>query len=165
MSTRQFPQLIVGVDRSPGGRAALRVAAAEAIRRGVPLHAVHVRSFLLGPVDDFRHIDSAFEETFGGVPEGLDLRRAVLDTPTVQGLTDRADPPGDLLVLGSRRRGLPSMWWHRIWSRSTVQGCLRRARCPVLVVSGDGPRSEGAAGRRFAAWMQGIGESFERSGP
>lgn len=135
---RQFPQLIVGVDRSPGGRAALRVAAAEAIRRGMPLHAVHVRSFLLGPVDDFSHINSVFDETFGGIPEGLDLRRAVLDTPTVKGLTDRAHHPGDLLVLGSRRRG-PSMWWHRIWSRSTVQGCLRRARCPVLVVSGNGP--------------------------
>jgi nucleotide-binding universal stress UspA family protein len=139
MSTRQFPQLIVGVDRSPGGRAALRVAAAEAIRRGVPLHAVRVRSFLLGPVDDFSHIDSAFDDTFGDIPEGLDLRRAVLDTPTAKGLSDRAYHPGDLLVLGSRRRG-PSRWWHRIWFRSTVQGCLRKARCPVLVVPGNGPR-------------------------
>jgi nucleotide-binding universal stress UspA family protein len=139
MSARQFPQLIVGVERSPGGRAALRVAAAEAIRRGVPLHAVHVRSFLFGPVDDFAHIDAAFDETFGGFPEGLDVRRAVLDTPIVKALTDRAHHPGDLLVLGSRRCGAAT-WWGRIWSRSTVQGCLRRACCPVLVVSGNGPR-------------------------
>lgn len=136
MSARQFPQLIVGVDRSPAGRAALRVATAEAMRRAVPLHAVRVRSFLLGPVDDFTDIDAAFDETFGGVPEGLDLRRAVLDTPVAKGLTDRARHPGDLLVLGSRRRG-PSRWWHRAWSRSTVEGCLRRACCPVLVVNPD----------------------------
>jgi nucleotide-binding universal stress UspA family protein len=136
MSSRQFPQLIVGVDRSPGGRAALRVAAAEAIRRGVPLHAVRVRSFLHGPVDDFTVIDTAFREAFGGIPPGVDIRRAILDTPIATALTDRARHPGDLLVLGSRRHG-PSRWWHRIWSRSVVEGCLRRARCPVLVVSAD----------------------------
>jgi nucleotide-binding universal stress UspA family protein len=140
MSARQFPQLIVGVDRSPGGRAALRVAAAEAIRRGVPLHAVRVRAFPFGPVDDFTHIDAAIDETFRGVPEGLDLRRSVLDAPVAKGLTDRAHHPGDLLILGSRRPGA-SRWWHRIWSRSTVQGCLRRARCPVLVVTGNGPQN------------------------
>jgi nucleotide-binding universal stress UspA family protein len=139
LSARRFPQLIVGIDRSLGGRAALRVAAAEAIRRGVPLHCVRVRSFLLGPVDDFTLIDAAFDETFGGIPEGLDIRRAVIDVPVAKGLTDRAHHPGDLLVLGSRRHG-PSTWWHRIWSRSTVQGCLRKARCPVLVVSANGPR-------------------------
>jgi nucleotide-binding universal stress UspA family protein len=133
MSTRQFPQLVVGVDRSPAGRAALRVAAAEAIRRGLPLHAVRVRSFMRGPVDDFTDIDAAFHETFGGFPPGLDVRRAILDTPVAAALTDRANHPGDLLILGSRRG--PSHRWHRIWTRSTVQGCLRRARCPVLVVS------------------------------
>jgi nucleotide-binding universal stress UspA family protein len=137
MSSRQFPQLIVGVDRSPGGRAALRVAAAESIRRGVPLHAVRVRSFLLGPVDDFTVIDMAFREAFGAIPPGVDIRPAILDTPITAALTGRAHHPGDLLVLGSRRRG-PSRWWHRTWSRSVVEGCLRRASCPVLVVSADG---------------------------
>jgi nucleotide-binding universal stress UspA family protein len=137
MSSRQFPQLIVGVDRSPGGRAALHVAAAEAIRRGVPLHAVRARSFLIGPADDFTLIDVAFHEAFGGFPPGVDVRRAILDTPIATALTDRAGHPGDLLVLGSRRHG-PSRWWHRLWSRSVVEGCLRRARCPVMVVSADG---------------------------
>lgn len=94
LSARRFPQLIVGIDRSLGGRAALRVAAAEAIRRGVPLHCVRVRSFLLGPVDDFTLIDAAFDETFGGIPEGLDIRRAVIDAPVAKGLTDRAHNPG-----------------------------------------------------------------------
>jgi nucleotide-binding universal stress UspA family protein len=91
MISRQFPQLIVGVDRSPGGRAALRVAAAEAIRRGIPLHAVRVRSFLFGPVDDFTEIDTALDEAFASdPPAGLDIRRAILDTPIATALTDRA---------------------------------------------------------------------------
>jgi hypothetical protein len=93
-----------------------------------------VRSFLLGSVNDFTQIDAAFDETFGGFPEGLDVRRAVLDTPITKALTDRAQHPGDLLILGSRRRGA-ARWWRRLWSRSTVQGCLRTACCPVLVVS------------------------------
>ena len=125
MNSRQFPQLIVGVDRSPAGRAALRVAAAEAIRRGMPLHAVRVRSFMRGPVDDFTDIDAAFAEAFGQFPQCLDVRRAILDTPVTKALTNRAHHPGDLLVLGSGRRG-PSRWWHRPWSRSTVRGCLRQ---------------------------------------
>jgi nucleotide-binding universal stress UspA family protein len=137
-ASRQFPQLIVGIDRSPGGLAALRVAAAEAIRRGVPLHAVRVRSFVYGPVDDFRHIDVALTEAFGEIPAGLDVRREILDAPITKALTERARHPGDVLVLGSRSRG-PRRWWHRIWSRSTVEGCLRRACCPVLVVSADEP--------------------------
>ena len=113
------------------------MAAAEAIRRGMPLHAVRVRSHLRGPVDDFTDIDAAFAEALGRFPQGLDVRRAILDTPVTKALTDRAHHPGDLLVLGSGRRGL-SRWWHRLWTRSTVQGCLRRARCPVLVVSAGG---------------------------
>ena len=139
MASRQFPQLIVGIDRSPAGRAALRVAAAEAIRRGMPLHAVRVRSHLLGPVDDFTAIDLAFDDAFGGIPAGLDVRRAILDSPIAKALATRAHHPGDLLVLGSRGAGRsPRQWWHRLWSRSTVQGCLRQARCPVLLVSASG---------------------------
>lgn len=139
MNSRQFPQLIVGVDRSPGGRAALRVAAAEAIRRDMPLHAVHVRSFMRGPVDDFTDIDAAFHEAFGGFPPGLDVRRAILDTPVVAALTGRACHPGDLLVLGSGR-GRVTHRWRRLLSPSTVRGCLRLACCPVLVVSAGGAR-------------------------
>lgn len=148
MSDRQSPQVIVGVDRSASGRAALHVAVAEAVRRGVPLHAVRVRSPLHGPVDDYRFIGAAFEDAFGTIPAGVEVRPAILPTtPVVTALTKRAGHPGDVLVLGAPsdhpgRRPLRRL--RRLWSRSVVSGCLRQARCSVIVVpvSGDSPVSE-----------------------
>jgi nucleotide-binding universal stress UspA family protein len=140
MSDRQTPQVIVGVDRTASGRAALHVAVTEAIRRGVPLHAVRVRSPMHGPVDDYAFIGAAFEDCFGTVPSGIEVRPAILSTPVVTALTERAHHPGDVLVLGAPTEG-PRRWWRRLWSRSVVRGCLRRARCPVIVVpvSGGSP--------------------------
>jgi len=137
MSDRQFPQIILGVERSATGQAALRVAVAEAIRRDVPLHAVSVRPHIFVPVDDFTQIYRAFDEALGGIPEGVDIRPAILDTPVAAALTGRAHHPGDLLVLGAGRQGATS-WWRRLWSRSVVRSCLRTARCPVMVVSSSG---------------------------
>ena len=134
MTVRQSPQVIVGVERTPSGRAALRVAVAEAVRRGVPLHAISVRPFLYGPVDDFRTIDAAFVEAMGGLPDRVEVRRAILEPPVANALTGRAHHPGDVLVLGAPDRS-PRRWWHRIWSRSTVRACLRRARCPIMIVA------------------------------
>jgi Universal stress protein family len=37
---------------------------------------------------------------------------------------------GDLLVLGSRRRG----WLRRLAPGSVARACARRARCPVVIV-------------------------------
>jgi len=133
MSNRQFPQVIVGVERSITGLAALRAACAEARRRGVPLHAVRVRSSIFVPVDDFSEIDAAFDEAFGGFPAGLDVRREMLTPPVFRALTDRAGHPEDLLFLGAGSQGLSSLW-HRMWTRSIVRSCLHDARCPVIVV-------------------------------
>jgi nucleotide-binding universal stress UspA family protein len=134
MAVRQFPQVIVGIDRSPSGQAALRVAVAEAVRRGVPLHAVRVRPLWYGAADDFRYIDAAFLEAVGDRPDRVDLRNTILAPPIAAALTARAGHPGDVLVLGARNRGR-RRWWHRIWHRSTVRNSLRHARCPVLIVA------------------------------
>lgn len=140
MSDRQAPQVIVGVERSATGRAALHVAVAEAVRRGVPLHAVRVRSPLRGPVDDYTFIGAAFEDCFGAVPSGVEIRPAILSTPVVSALTSRAHHPGDVLILGAPSDRI-TRWWRRLFAPSVVRGCLRRARCPVVVVpvSGDSP--------------------------
>ena len=136
MSDRLTPQVIVGVARSTAGLAALRAAAAEAARRGVPLHAARVRSSIFGPVDDYSQIDEALEKALGGFPVGLEVRRELLAPPISQALADRAGNPGDLLFIGARGRGV-SRLLHRFRSRSVVRGCLRRAQCPVVVVSAD----------------------------
>lgn len=150
MPNRQHPQVIVGVDRSASGRAALHVAVTEAIRRGVPLHAVRVQSPLHGPVDDYAFIGAAFEDCFGTVPAGIEVRPAILQTPVVTALTERAHHPGDVLVLGAPAER-PHRWWRRLWSRSVVRGCLRRARCPVIVVPVSGGSPVLASGDFLAA--------------
>lgn len=132
--SRQRPQVIVGVDRSASGIAALRTAAAEAIRRGTPLHAVQVSHSEFTPVDDYTEIDEALADAFGSLPGGLEVRRELLPPPVADALTERAHHPGDLLVLGAGDSGAPA--WHRKpWSRSVTRACLRKARCAVVVVN------------------------------
>src|ERR1700722_11433021 len=113
--SRQRPQVIVGVDGSACGIAALRTAAAEAIRRGTPLHAVRVRPSVFTPVDDYTEIDQALAEAFGTLPGGLDVRRETLAPPVAAALVGRAHHPGDLLVLGSGGCREPA-WRPRHWS-------------------------------------------------
>jgi nucleotide-binding universal stress UspA family protein len=135
MNVRRDPQVIVGVDRSMAGLAALRVAIAEAVRRDVPLHAARVRSSTFAPVDDFSQIDAAFQDAFGGFPAGVRVCRELLTPPVALALTERADHPGDLLILGAgSRRGLWRAFWRRLRPGSDLRSCLRRAKCPVIVV-------------------------------
>lgn len=127
MGTQPGPRVIVGVDRSIAGLAALRVAVAEAVRRGVPLLALRAQSDFVR--QDFTEIDAVFAEAFGGLPSGLAITREVLIAPAADALTRRVRHPGDLLVIGFSARP----WW-RFWSGSVGRRCLRRARCPVLLV-------------------------------
>jgi nucleotide-binding universal stress UspA family protein len=161
MSSRQFPQVIVGVEQSVTGLAALRAAAAEAVRRGVPLHAARVRSSIFVPVDDFSQIDAAFEEALGGIPAGLEVRRELLTPPVPTALTDRAGHPGDLLFLGAGSEGASSLW-HRLRSRSVVRSCLRSARCPVIVV-GAGEMHGDVRSRRRVPRRSDVWVAFENS--
>lgn len=129
MSTRSHPRVVVGVDHSLHGLAALRVAVSEAARRGVPLHAIRARSDLVAPLD-YREIDQAFTEALGGLPQGIELYRELAVPPVAAALARRASDPGDLLVVGENGRGV----WHAFWYGSVSRGCLRRAQCPVLAV-------------------------------
>jgi len=129
MNTKPRPRVIVGVDRSLHGLAALRVATAEAARRGVPLCAVHACSELGAP-HDFTEIDTAFTEALGAFPRNVEVHRELAITPVIAALTCRVRCPGDLLVVGNSRKG----WWHALWSGSVPRGCLRKAGCPVLAV-------------------------------
>jgi hypothetical protein len=92
MNGYQGPRVIVGVDDSVPGLAALRFAVGEARRRGVPLHAVRARTDLV--LGDFTEIDAAFAEAFGAYPDGVEVcavrarvsgrRRCGLWTPDTQ---------------------------------------------------------------------------------
>ena len=124
------PRVVVGVDGSVSGLAALRFAVDEARRRGLPLHAVRAQSFL--DLGDHSQIDAVFAQAFGGLPHGVEVHREILPAPAATALAGRAGRPGDVLIVGTRGRG----WWRSLLTGSVSRASLRTARCPVLIVPG-----------------------------
>ncbi len=147
-------RVIVGVDNSESGLAALREAVALAALHGAPLRAV--RAWALGLPRHggrrmkhlvHRHIvlffsgsqqrtaaraltTAALRTAVGELPAGLSL---VIDTPTGDpgiALTGIACEPGDLLVVGSKS----GLTLRTLVHGSVSSYCLRHARCPVVVV-------------------------------
>ena len=148
---RSRPRVVVGVDGSPGSRAALVHALITAARRGGDLDVVSsyaIELYYLGgaPLDvpdlagvrDDTHDRVAdlveevrTESAVASVPGIADVtvRLVVSEGPAVQALVDRAEG-AELLVVGSRGRGA---------MRSALLGsvalhCATHAPCPVLVV-------------------------------
>jgi nucleotide-binding universal stress UspA family protein len=154
MNTRPDPRVIVGVDRSIHGLAALRAAAAEAVLRGLPLYAARAEPDYS---TDFTEIDAAFADAFGGLPAGLEVHRELLIGSIADALTRRAAFSGDLLVVGDSRPGR----LRSFWSGSVTRSCLSKAHCPVMAVpapdsalAGRSPRSRRRAERDQWQWQR-----------
>lgn len=128
--------IVVGLDHSPQSTAALEWAAAEAVRRDLPVHLLHaVQSPLwLGPdgVDDYE------PEPSGCV---ADARRALADSYATLAVT-WSQPYGDplpaltwasrfatLLAVGTRGRGPV----RQVVGGSTAVELIADAHCPVVV--------------------------------
>jgi nucleotide-binding universal stress UspA family protein len=161
MSTRSHPCVVVGVDRSLHGLAALRFAAAEAACRGVPLYAVRVQSELFAPADH-REIEAAFAEALGGFPHGVEVHMELAVPPVAAALLRRASSERDLVVVGESGRGM----WHTFWSGSVARACLRKAGCPVVAVPA--PEMTRTVWRRIALWRRGstdVWQQFEEEQP
>ena len=156
MDAERGARVVVGVDRTPQGLAALRTAVAEAAWRGLPLHAVRVEA--LWPDSDGKQIDAAFKDAFGGVPAGLTIERSIQSPPVASALTEYADGPDDLLVIGGSGRGL----WHALWSGSVTLVCTRKARCEVLVVPAPPLARELRARRPWRRRRPDLWSRFER---
>ena len=77
-----------------------------------------------------RRLDTAFEQAFGGYPERMRIHGRVVRGDAGQALVHTADQPGDLLVVGTGRRGRV----RRMFSGSVSRYCLVHARCSVLAV-------------------------------
>ena len=155
MSARSHPCVVVGVDRSLHGLAALRFAAAEAARRGVPLHAVRVQSEMLPPTD-YGQIDAAFAEAFGGFPRGVEVHKELAVPPVAAALVRRAGSERDVLVVGESGHGL----WHAFSFGSVARACLRKSVCPVVAVPA--PEMARTVWRRIARWRRGSTDVWER---
>lgn len=129
MDTIGHPRVVVGVDGSLTGLAALRAAVGEARRRGLPLYAVRSRTTAISLTNP-ESIKTAFLDALGSYPADVQIETAVSTLPIRDALRAAACDPRDLLVVGTSGKGP----WHALWSGSVARALLRRARCPVLAV-------------------------------
>ena len=166
-STRA-PAVVVGVDGSPGARAALRWALREARLRRSPVRTVHAWTFgyiggypYWGPgrsigsytgvdLNDLqRAAEGLLDRALADVEdeaEGIEIERQVTQGPAADVLIQAASPY-DLLVVGSRGHG----GFTGLMLGSVSQQCIHHAHCPVVVVHS---RLSTAAGREPAAFAQ-----------
>jgi nucleotide-binding universal stress UspA family protein len=150
--------VVVGVDGSPGAKAALRWALAEARLRQTRLRAVHAwaPNYVGGPYasmtggygfvaadegDYVSAIRQAAEEMLERViaemaaeAAGVEIERQAVEGVAAQVLVEAAGA-GDLLVVGSRGHG----GFAGLLLGSVSQQCAHHARCPVVIVHADKP--------------------------
>ena len=154
------PRVVVGVDASVHGLAALRAAVAEARRRRVPLHAIRCRNSVQTENGaDF--IDAAFHEALGSVPGDIEIHAEAVCAPLAQSLVSWAGDPRDLIVVGNSGKGA----LRALWSGSVPASLVHGARCPIMAV----PAPEMAHAvheRKHARTGRGdLWEQFELSTP
>jgi nucleotide-binding universal stress UspA family protein len=167
------PRVVVGVDGSPGSRAALIYALVTAAQRGAqldvvssyPVNLVWAGGSPLG-VPDTEAIRVDTESRAGALVDDVRRDRSTIGIPGVDAVDvrillseGRAVPEllrrserADLLVVGSRGRGA---------MRSALLGsvalhCTTHARCPIVVVH---PRSSVAESPRVVVGVDGSTES------
>ena len=141
-------RVVVGVDDSPGGRAALAFATAEAARRGAELHVICAWSMpgghtghakVPGPLRDAcleeaqAVLDQLRAEVLGATAE-VPVVLAVAEPPPARALIE-ASEHADLVVVGSRGRG----GFAGLLLGSVSAQVVHHAHCPVTVVRAPNP--------------------------
>jgi nucleotide-binding universal stress UspA family protein len=142
MSVPAVRRIVVGVDGSVESVAALRWACREAPIRGAEVHAVHVRegrchslaSYAVPAVSAEDDVSTGIQELVRTVQAdqapGVQVRVEEVDGLAARVLLDRC-AGADMLVLGNSGDGPDGL-------RSAgpvIRACLRRAPCPVVVIS------------------------------
>ncbi|HEY4454551.1 MAG TPA: universal stress protein [Pseudonocardiaceae bacterium] len=140
-------RVVVGVDGSVGGIAALRRAVFEARSRDASLISVLAwvpqggegvgrrlpcppELLAIWRQDARERLRGAWEQALGGIPADLAVEEFVLRGPTGEVLVDVADRPDDLLVVGAGRPGP----WRLVGGGAVTRYCVAHARCGVLAV-------------------------------
>jgi nucleotide-binding universal stress UspA family protein len=145
MSVPAVRRIVVGVDGSVESAAALRWACREASLRGAVVHAVHVREahchslpgYAMPAQPGQQDCDSFDVEELAGkvkaefAPE-VEVNGEVIDGLAARVLLERC-AGADMLVLGtaSDTAGAPRP------AGPVIRACLRRAACPVVVISAE----------------------------
>jgi nucleotide-binding universal stress UspA family protein len=137
-------RVIAGVSGSLRSLGALRAGAAEARSAGAELLAVLAWAPAGGEIAYMRapcpvllrlweqaacqRLRDAFDNAFGGVPEGVRVRQVVMRAPPGPALVEMASQRDDLLVVGYGGRSRLGYMVHGAVTRY----CIAHARCPVL---------------------------------
>jgi nucleotide-binding universal stress UspA family protein len=142
MSVPAVRRIVVGVDGSAESAVALHWACREASLRGAEVHAVHAReapvrgvaSYAVRPqalpADADADVDVMWRSVMPDLATGVPVRTEVASGLTARILLERCEG-ADMLVLGSAGDAAGP-------SRSAgpvIRACLRRAPCPVVVIS------------------------------
>jgi nucleotide-binding universal stress UspA family protein len=140
MSVPAVRRIVVGVDTSAESVAALRWACREASFRGAEVHAVHVReelchslaSYAVPAISDTHEVavEDVVREVHADHGPDVKLRVEVVDGLAARVLLDRC-AGAEMLILGtsSDEPGSPRS------AGPVIRACLRRASCPVVVIS------------------------------
>lgn len=149
MSVPAARRILVGVDFSAESAAALRWACREASLRGAEVHAVHAREAQCHSMATYAvpaqiqadavDADVRWRSVMPDVSPGVQVRTEIVEglaARVLLGLCDGAD----MLVLGTASDTSDAM-------RSAgpvIRACLRRALCPVVIISAaqDPPQRE-----------------------
>lgn len=154
------PRVVVGVDTSIHGLAALRAAVAEARNRRQPLHAIRCRT-TVQVTEGVETIKAAFLEAFGEIPGDIEIHLVSGCSSVAEALTDCAHDPRDLIVVGERGKG----GWHAFWSGSVARSLLRRTRCPILAVPAPEMARAVHGHRHTLTGREDLWDEFELSAP
>jgi nucleotide-binding universal stress UspA family protein len=140
MSVPAVRRIVVGVDNSAESVAALRWACSEASFRGAEVHVVNVREELCHNLASYAvpatadtdevSVEDVVREVRTDQAPDVKLRIEVVDGLAARVLLDRCDG-ADMLILGtsSDAPGSPRS------AGPVIRACLRRASCPVVVIS------------------------------
>jgi nucleotide-binding universal stress UspA family protein len=130
--------IAVGVDDSPGGRAALAWAVAEARQWDARLEVVLAWSYLVQPTAEFRpdFDEAAAVEVLDGILAthdltGIEVERTIVNELPARALL-RAAADADLMVVGARGFG----GFAGLLLGSVSQQVVTHAACPVVVIRG-----------------------------
>ena len=160
-------RIIVGIDDSPGGQAALRLAVAQARNSHARLVAVRswalglprhggLRRRRLGPIHphivlhwdrtmqteasrDF--VGDCFVDAVGDMPRDVAVTVKTPEGEPGAALADIATAEGDVIIVGQE----PSLTVRRVLHGSVSGYCRKHARCPVVVVPAGEPHADAKA--------------------
>jgi nucleotide-binding universal stress UspA family protein len=140
MSVPVARRIVVGVDFSAESAAALRWACREAGLRGAEVHAVYAReapchsmaSYAVPVMDQPDDIDTdvMWRSVMPDAVPGVQVRTEVVEGLAARILLDRSDG-ADMLILGTASDDEDALWS----AGPVIRACLRRAVCPVVVIS------------------------------